>query len=291
MTYDKSVKSYDKSAYHREGEASWWKKVKKPFLYVGTATALFIGSILGYNALQKSSEKQEAKEQSVVQKTAALPKEKLKKTVSELAQKESKTSRPSAQKQAHLPKTRTVVDYQFAIVSGKTSDEIHLDEGERKGLARIYQKADAAMDSWVASKIEMMRGNKVKAKQYENVAIRQFPELENCKTFQDVAFELYKKKQAAGIDTNPTRAKLAYGRLIKASRTKNPEARLKHLYKAITLTPEVGIMGPNLVLAKEIATAYKNGDHVIYRAQKVEVPVEKENPSAIVIAQKKGMEK
>ena len=86
MAYDKS---YNPSEYRNDGKASWWKRVKKPFLYTGTALALFVGGIFGYNALNKAAENRDAKEEPIVQKATQPVENNLKKAVSKLAQKET----------------------------------------------------------------------------------------------------------------------------------------------------------------------------------------------------------
>lgn len=297
MTYDKS---YNPSEYRSGGKGSWWKRVKKPFLYTGTAVALFIGGILGYNALNKTDTKRDAKEEPIVQKTTQPVENNLKKAVSALAQKETaansketaanvqETGASNVSAKKAKPETRTMIDYQFAVAPGLASDRVHLEPAVARELAKNYRMADMAMDNWVMSKIQALRGNDTRAKQYENAAIRQFPELAKCRTFQDVAFELYKKKMAAGIDTSSARAKISYSHLLKASRAKNDEMRLRHLYKAVTLTPEVGIMGPNLELAREMVDSFKGENHIVIRAQVVEVPLTKATTPAILAAQADG---
>lgn len=297
MAYDKS---YNPSEYRNDGKASWWKREKKPFLYTGTALALFVGGVFGYNALNKAAENRDTKEEPIVQKATQPVENNLKKAVSKLAQKETavnntetaanvqENAASDASAEKAKPKTRTVVDYQFAIVPGLASDQVQLDPAVARELAKNYQMADAAMDNWVASKIQALKGNDTRAKQYENAAIRQFPELAKCRTFQDVAFELYKKKAAAGINTSSARAKISYSYLQKAARATNPESRLKHLYKAVTLTPEVGIMGPNLEVAREIALSFKGETHVVMRAQLVEVPLTNAATPAMLAAQAEG---
>ena len=302
MPYDKSYKS---SSYRigDDGKVSFWKRVKKPFLYMGTAMVLLVGGIFGYNALNKVGEKRDAKEEPIVQKATQPTDNNLKKVVSKLAQKET-TASTSAQKETTAdkqkaetpkasapkaqPKTQTVVDYQFAIVPGLASDQVHLEPAVARELAKNYRMADGAMDNWVRSKIQMLRGNPTRAKQYENAAIRQFPELAKCQTFQDVAFELYKKKMAAGINTSWVRAKISYSHLQRAARATNQETRLKYLYKAVTSAPEVGIMGPNLGLAQEMAQAFKGENHIVMRAQRVEVPLTKTATPAMLTAQAEG---
>ena len=304
MAYNKS---FNPSEYRNDGKVSWWKQVKKPFLYMGTALALLVGGVLGYNALNKANTKRDAKEEPIVQKATQPAENNLKKAVSKLAQKETaansketatntqeavsnvqETAASNASAEKAKPKTRMVVDYQFAIVPGLASDQVHLDPAVARELAKNYRMADMAMDNWVASKIQALKGNDTRAKQYENAAIRQFPELAKCRTFQDVAFELYKKKAAAGINTSSARAKISYSYLQKAARATNPESRLKHLYKAVTLVPEVGIMGPNLEVAREIALSFKGENHVVMRAQLVEVPLTNAATPAMLAAQAEG---
>ena len=97
MPYDKSYKS---SSYRigDDGKVSFWKRVKKPFLYMGTAMVLLVGGIFGYNALNKAGEKRDAKEEPIVQKATRPADNNLKKAVSKLAQKETTVS-TSAQKE------------------------------------------------------------------------------------------------------------------------------------------------------------------------------------------------
>lgn len=262
--------------------------------------ALFVGGILGYNALNKAAENRDAKEEPIVQKATQPVENNLKKAVSKLAQKETaanstetaanvqENAASDASAEKAKPKTRTVVDYQFAIVPGLASDQVQLDPAVARELAKNYQMADAAMDNWVASKIQAVKRKPSLAWEYKDAAIRQFPELAKCRTFQDVAFELYKKKAAAGINTSSARAKVSYSYLQKAARAEKEETRLRYLYKAITLAPEVGIMGPNLEVAREIALSFKGETHVVMRAQLVEVPLTNAATPAMLAAQAEG---
>ncbi len=290
MAYRKNPDPNSQTNNENVKDESVWKKMKKPFLYMGTAAALVIGTVFGYEQLQKSNEEKDTKKEPVLEKVAEPEKQELKKTVADLTQKENATLEQKKAEKETLPKvkTRTVIDYQFAIVQGLASEKVQLEPAVKKELVKQYQLADAAIDSWVASKVQALKGNNKRALEYADVAIRQFPELAKCNTFQDVAFELYKKQMAAGIDTSHARAKLAYTSLTKAERFSNPEKRLKYIYKAVVLAPPVGIMAGNLSAAEKIAFSYKGGNHVMLRAQKIEVPVAQKTNSAVMAHQSEG---
>ncbi len=224
----------------------------KRFLLKNGMTMALIGSLVTYFAVQKYNVPHVVKE-SIYRSI------KEKEIISEL-------KRNSLFKDK-LPKKK---DYMYVEIPNSVAFS-HLegmDVGDYLEKRGLYEGARIAV-----SIFETERMQKVPDKKRMKLVESEFPEIKKCETYQDIAYELYKKKEAVGLKTKPTDAVKAYDYILKAQSTKSKKTYEKYLYKAMLIAPELVTMSNHTdELRGMLKVILSNDNHVVI------MPGVKENP-------------
>ena len=282
MQNDNASSSYDKKGKKHN-------KLKKFLLKNGTTLAL-ISSLVAYFAVQKHKEAQPIYE----------PREVTESTLKILDQKRAAQRRNEAQEIYNFHRmTETALNpteqkgnntelknllfeetfleksnYTFIKVpknNSKNSRSDKIDENKMKKLKEHYRNLRVAVASFAKVSESVLENKDVLKDENSQEAkiiggiVDVFPDILSCSTLQDVAYKLYEEKEAAGIETDPINAMIAYRCLLRADeeREKDSKNYLRNVCDAMLLAPELVTNMQDMESVRDMTKAILSGENRI----------------------------